>query len=387
MNITFLSGMWPRPGLPEAGIFVAEQAKALSKVGCSIEVIAPIPWAPRALWFRRKWSLYGEVPLAESFANLSVIRPRYIRPPGRIPARVSARMMLSSIIRNPDSLHSLTRKHVVLHVHRLLPEGWVGVQLKKRFGVPLVLTGHGGDVYALMNRLEGRRLAREVLKIADTSIAVSQYISDIMIKLGAPSVKVIPNGCDLEAFAPSTVIPKFGRRVLYVGRLEEPKGVIDLLRAFASIEPQIPGSVLPYVGDGSARSQLERITSKARVANVRFMGRQPHTNIPAILRENDIFVLPSYAEGLPTALVEAMAVGLAIIATSVGGTPDLISHGTTGLLFPPGDIQKLANSMRLLLTDEWSQLKLRQCARDRVIKSYSWTAVADQLIRLYGNVL
>jgi glycosyltransferase involved in cell wall biosynthesis len=181
------------------------------------------------------------------------------------------------------------------------------------------------------------------------------------------------NGIDLSAFENtkpigSTKAP--GMTVItYIGRLVYGKGVQDLL----SIFPKLKGNVqLLIVGDGPYRGELEALARQVNTSNIVFLGEQRPENIPSILKGTDIFVNPSYSEGLPTSVLEACAAGCAVVATDVGGTDEIILDGSTGFLVKPGDQQGLTEKVNFLLENKSMRDTLGKNAKAYVMDNFSW---------------
>jgi glycosyltransferase involved in cell wall biosynthesis len=197
--------------------------------------------------------------------------------------------------------------------------------------------------------------------------------------LGAKNARVMHNGIDLSAFENtkpigSTKTP--GRTVItYIGRLVYGKGVQDLL----SIIPKLKEDVqLLIVGDGPYRGELEALACQVNTSNVVFFGEQRPENIPDILKSTDIFVNPSYSEGLPTSVLEACAAGCAVVATDVGGTDEIILDGSTGFLVKPGDKQGLTEKVNFLLENKLMRDTLGKNAKAYVMNNFSWDQIMGQ---------
>lgn len=195
---------------------------------------------------------------------------------------------------------------------------------------------------------------------------------------------VIPTGIDLAPFAPrtpdGTAVP--GRvTVTYVGRLESVKGVDDFLAAVVPLRreyPQLHVQVVGWYRDGHP-------LVSAYAADVEFTGLRD--DIPAVLRGCDIFVLPSYSEGLSNALMEAMASTCACVASDVGGNAFLVQNGVSGFLFPPGDREALRSHVRRLLDDPHKRRSLALAARKRMEQMFSWQHVSQQYADLFASLL
>ena len=168
--------------------------------------------------------------------------------------------------------------------------------------------------------------------------------------------------------------------VLYVGRLHRQKGVDTLVRAVPLLPPDVP---VTLAGDGPERAALEKLAARLGVADrVRVTGFLPHRQVPELLAGAAVAVLPSRYEELGTALVEAMAAGRPVVASAVGGIPELVRDGVDGLLVPPGEPVALATAVRALLADPQLAARLGSHGRDRVAE-HDWARLAARVLEIY----
>ena len=180
--------------------------------------------------------------------------------------------------------------------------------------------------------------------------------------------------------------------VLYAGRLLERKGLIALLRAASLVSKEAPGVKFLLLGDGPLKNYLEKEAERLHIqsrflllGHIPFRARQQE--LIEFYQRAAIFVQPSLYEGLPATLLEAMACGRAVVATTVGGHPDAIRHGTNGLLVPPNDPQALATSLLTLLQDGTMRQALGQAARNTIEERFTWDAVAQRTLQCYQKVV
>lgn len=174
-----------------------------------------------------------------------------------------------------------------------------------------------------------------------------------------------------------------GKRMIFVGRLAAVKGVLVLLEAFAALLKEHPDAELTLVGDGPER---EAIHAHARALGcydaIRFTGYLSQDEVAAELAQTDLFVLPSFAEGVPVVLMEAMASGLPVVATRIAGIGELVEDGTTGLMVPPGDKVALTQALSALLEDPDLRATMGRTARAKVEADYNIGLEADWLATL-----
>jgi glycosyltransferase involved in cell wall biosynthesis len=203
----------------------------------------------------------------------------------------------------------------------------------------------------------------------------------------------ISNGVDTEQFRPASTPPaRFERLITCVARLEYPKGVDVLLHAWGRMmheTPAWPEQVQPrlrIVGEGIFRPHLERIIAELHIQeSVELPGRR--LDIVELLQQSWGFVLPSRWEGMPNALLEAMACGLPCVATRVSGSEDIIQHEINGLLVEPEQPAEMANALRRIIEDRALRLRLGQAARHTIVSEYRIEAVAERCLQLYHHLL
>lgn len=222
-------------------------------------------------------------------------------------------------------------------------------------------------------------------------IFVSPAIRDLYSRLGlVPASKsfLIPNGLEKDWFqfeqAPGQ--PE-GIRFLYVGRLAPEKELLVLLQAFDRVARDHPRACLQIVGSGPLRDQLLGWVSQQQLeGRVRFLGSLSREEARQVMRESDVFVLPSRFESMSYTLLEAMACGLACIVTDVGGNPDLIEDGRTGLLVPQGNVAALENAMRSLAHAPDLRRRLGSTGHDRA-SQYTVERMLESTRKLYFSLL
>jgi len=225
-------------------------------------------------------------------------------------------------------------------------------------------------------------------------IANSQAVRDFLVEkdgFDSKIVRVIRNGVDLERFLNISQdrqrLPSHlafdSKLIAVVANMHfETKGHTDLIRAAAEVSRECPVARFLLIGDGAERAHIEAMVAELGLGKtVLFLGRR--NDVPSILACCDLFVLPSWAEGLPNSVLEAMAAGLPIVSTSVGGIPELIEDGVSGLLVSPKDSHALATAILRLLRDEQLAKRLAQSAQAQARKEFSFERLLSDLDRLY----
>jgi glycosyltransferase involved in cell wall biosynthesis len=264
-----------------------------------------------------------------------------------------------------------------------VPTGLLTVALKRAVGIPYLVSLRGGDVpgaygqeLARMHRLAAP-LIRAVWRSSSGLIANSQGLADVARRTwpDAP-ISVIPNGIDVESFSSRPRSrPGSPVRVLYVGRLSPEKGVKHLVEAMPRAGAAV---VLRLVGDGPDRPMLQAVASKLGIADrVEFTGWAPRTALPEHYAWADLFAMPSLGEGMPNAILEAQAAGLAVVTTDACGNRDLVKTGHNGLLVPPADAAALGSAIALLAGDPRLLRDMGGRGREDA-RGYRWERVAVQ---------
>lgn len=288
---------------------------------------------------------------------------------------------------------------VLLRIRRLRPDlvqvqgigmGVPAFLAKKLLGTPYIVWGRGTDVY--LSWLFKKPISKLVLRNPDRVIALTEDMKkEIQKNYGRP-VDVIPNGIDLESYealpAKSAIRDKLGldndeRIIVFVGTLRPVKGVKYLIEALDIIKRKDTTAKLMLVGDGEERHSLEgRVEELNLGSSVTFVGKVPNEKVTQYMAAADILVLPSLSEGFPNVALEAMAVGLPVVASMVGGLPELIEEGENGFLTEPKSPDQIADRTLLLLCDEQLRRRISMNNREKV-KVYSWERVVDKVEEIY----
>jgi len=226
---------------------------------------------------------------------------------------------------------------------------------------------------------------------SDGIVFVSPTIRDLYSRLGlAPPGKsfLIPNGLEEDWFqAERERRLSEGVQFLYVGRLAPEKNLPTLMEAFSRIAAEFPGTRLRIVGSGSLREELERMASQEQLkGKVDFAGTLSREEVREVMQESDAFVFPSRFESMSYTLLEAMACGLACVATDVGGNRDLIADGASGILVPPGNILALESAMRSVAGSLALRRELGRAARERA-REYTVEKMLQSTRGLYLSLL
>ncbi len=396
MRILVLSQMYPRPDAPAFGAFVHRQTRALAQAGADVTVLAPMMRAPWPLWFSARWRRFARVPLGGECDGVRIYWPRYWSPPGMRWHFVEGLTMQRGVDRLARSLHA-QRPFDLIHANRLFPEGAAAVPLARALGIPLVVMARGMDLNLIPGWGEAyRRQVREVAAAADCVLSVSGgLLADLAALGGRPrATGVVYNGCEVPPPVPgirAAVRARLGLDdetllVVYAGRLEPDKGTPELLRAFASVARRRRRLHLVAVGDVRDPGYREDIRRLGIASRAHFPGAQPFEAVQEYLQAGDIFLFPSRLEGVPNAVLEAMANGLPIVATRAGGIPEVVPP-TAGLLSAVGDVRSLEMHLARLADDPGLRERMGRAGRQHVRSRFSWKANALDLMAAYERIL
>jgi glycosyltransferase involved in cell wall biosynthesis len=298
-----------------------------------------------------------------------------------------------------SAVAKLTQLHPdLVHAHEILTPSSIALLSKRINHHPVlvkVLRGGGrGDIYKLKKRPFWKPYFQNLKRRVDGFLVISQEIDAELSALGVPKEKrvFLPNGVNTERCTPISderkrklrnelSLPAEATLVAYVGRLVPEKRVDHLLRLWPQIQSNDPTARLLMVGEGSEESRLKSMA----VDGAQFTGQVK--DAVSYLQAADLFVLPSSTEGLSNSMLEAMSCGLPVLATTVGGAPDVIEHGKSGFLIPPDDMDSLQRGLQTLLADGTLRFTLGTNARARILADFSLDSIADRLAALYKRLL
>jgi glycosyltransferase involved in cell wall biosynthesis len=251
----------------------------------------------------------------------------------------------------------------------LYPEGYATVAAARRLGIPAIVCSIGSD----LNRIPdpaSKWLTRSAMNRAAFVLTKSEHLRQQAIRMGinARKIRTIRNGCDPSVFhladrsaaRAQLAVDEAAELVLFVGRLDPAKGIVELLEAFASLASRRPNLRLEYVGDGPGREQLRRkVKDFALEGRVYLAGACPSEKIPQWLAAANVLVLPSYAEGCPNVVIEALSCGRPVIATNVGGIPELVNE-KSAILVAPRDSRTLADAIDTAMERNWDERSISE---------------------------
>ncbi|CDF57737.1 glycosyltransferase [Thermobrachium celere] len=392
MKVLVISHMYPSSFNRISGIFVHQQVKALINAGCEVKVVSPIPYAPYILTLiNKKWKAYRDVPYKDSLENVDIYHPRYIEFPRGLFFDKSGRLMaigIKKIVRDINKEF----KFDIIHSHVALPDGYAGMIINQKYKVPHVVTIHGQDFQNTIYKSEKcKKQLFKVLDNVDYIITVSNKLKKIVEGESFYSkIVTINNGIDKEIivnqFKPRQSDNKI--KIVSVSNLKKTKGLQYNLYALERLVRKYKDVYYDIIGEGEYKSELKRLVDElGLVNNVRFLGKMDHSKVISILKNYDIFSLPSYKEGFGMVYLEAMAQGLPVIAVKGEGIEDVINNSINGFLVERENIDELEKVLEKLVLDTNLRISIGKKALETVKNNYTWEINSYKIIELYKQLL
>ena len=272
----------------------------------------------------------------------------------------------------------------------IFPDAVCTSWLARLRSIPMVAVALGSDINVTAQLPKQRLQIRAMLLSNSSSVAVSQDLIEKMASVGAPQsrLRVIYNGVDLEVFRPRDQLlaraklglKTGGKLILFVGNLIKEKGCFELFEAMRQVAKQYRDSQLVYIGDGPVRSELQNMIEASEMAeHVLLAGKVLHHDLGPWFNCADVVCLPSYREGVPNVLMEAMASGVPIVSTNVGGIPEVVPP-FAGILVEPTNTDQLATALLAALECHWDNNRILQH-----VASFTWDKTITQYLGVLEN--
>ena len=354
LRILTFSSLFPNAEQPTHGLFVLRRLQQLLATGeVEASVVAPVPWFPSQNPRFGRYSDFARVPGHETIAGIDVHHPRHLVMP-RFGMSLAPVLMALGV---RDCVRQLHRAHGfdLIDAHYFYPDGVAASWIARSLDLPLAITARGTDLNLISQYALPRAMIRRAARSSRLNVAVSDALAARLREIGADpaTTRVIPNGVDLEGFRPidraaarRSLGIADGRWLLSAGQLVPNKGHDAVIRALLLL----PGFGLLIAGDGPEEGALRRLAAEAQVADrVRFLGRVPPERMRHSYCAADCLVLASLREGMPNVLLESLASGTPVIATRVGGCPDIVRSPVAGRLIDAPDPHSIASAVQDLM--------------------------------------
>ena len=402
MKVLAITSSYPRYEGDPTAPFIESIVRSVAAQGHTVHVLLPHhrewarPQSEGSVHFhhyryspRRSWTPWG---FSESLqGGVQIRKPLYALAP----------VVLASASRAARTLLAAGGFDVV-HVHWVVPNGPIWALAAPAHGVPLVISLHGSDVAVSERSRAIGRMTRWSFARAAAVAAPSDDLLERAARLGATGMlERVPYGADVQAFEISPDAAGAMRRrlgfgeehviVAGVGRLIAVKGFEYLVDAHAEALESVPQLRLVLVGDGVLKDELEaRVRALGVGDSVVLAGAADRSEIPLYMAAADIVAVPSvrfggYVDGLPNVALEAMAAGKPLIASRVGGLPELVRDGENGVLVAEKDVRALAGALVALARDPGRRLRLGATGRSEIGSTRSWDGVAERFVEIYRS--
>lgn len=282
----------------------------------------------------------------------------------------------------------LCRRIMIVHIHTASNNSFrrsaMFITLAKVFKRKVIIHVHGGGFKEYYEK--NKEYVHRQLEKCDTIIALTDYWHEFFLSNGFKNVVVVPNIVDTPVIEKKKEDDNI-THILYLGFITKQKGIYDLLEAFSKHKDKLKGKVLLHIGGNGETGKLQEIIAqKALSSIVKFEGWVGGKKKIELLNNADIFILPSYTEGLPISILEAMSYKLPVISTPVGGIPEVIEDGKNGILFTPGDKEALYQAIEKLHTDKIQRKSMGELSYSKV-QSYFPDNVSEKLENIYKELL
>jgi len=380
-RIAVVTSLFPVAGAPYAGRPIYETVVRLQQ-WAEIRVLCPMPVYPR--WLQPAHHPYH--PVDPSYAPPRVAT-QYVEY-GTLPLVGRPLNGWLSMRRLWPALREFQPELIL--AYWIYPTAYAATRVGRKLGVPVIAGARGSDLRRIPDPVI-RWLTRQVLQEAALVLTVSEDLRRRAVELGSDPerVHVVVNGCDTTLYRPldrrqaraELKIEPDAEVVLYVGHLIPSKGVLDLWRAFEALVRSRPGLWLALVGEGPSGRELRSRAEHAGLAGrVLLRDSRPAREVPLWMAACDVFCLPSHSEGCPNVVLEAISCGRPVVATAVGGTPELVNE-QCGLLVPARNPQRLAQALEQALSRPW--------APDRISAQFkrAWEEAAQETFQLCRSLL
>lgn len=391
-RIVVYSSLFPNAAQPNAGLFIRERMFRVGK-RLPMVVVSPKPWFPGQGFIRLLRPHYRPMPARREVQDgIIVLFPRFLALPGVLRGLDSLMMALGSYL----TLRRLKAEgYNLIDAHFAYPDGHAAVRLGRWLRLPVTVTLRGTEVpHSRKSTLRPKLQA--VFQQAGKVIAVSDSLRQLAISLGMPADKgiVVGNGVDTIRFQPvdrqtaraRCKLPEKAKVLITVGALVERKGfhrVIDCLPALMARHPDLYYLV---VGDASPEGDMEselrtQVTRLGLCDRVRFLGPVPPEDLKWPLSAADVFVLATRNEGWANVILEAMACGLPVVATDVGGNREVVADERLGRIMPFGDQAALTQALDAALARDWDRQAIRAYALEN-----DWEGRVERLLEIFGEL-
>lgn len=394
-RILVFSSLFPSSVRPQAGLFIRERMFRVAE-RLPLAVVSPQPWFP-GQGVIRAFRPHFRPPIPNGYyeeqGGIAVYYPRFFSVPGFFKGLDGTLMALGCIpwlrrLRGEPGFD-------LIDAHFAYPDGYAAVQLGRRFKVPVTITLRGTEVPLSRDPVRRRRIL-QALAGASQVFSVSESLKRHVVALGAEAdkIEVVGNGVDTGKFHPvprdearaALGIAKDAKVLITVGALVARKGQQRVIEVLPKLLPHYPGLLYLVVGGASPEGDMTgrlkaQVTRLGLEGHVRFLGQMPPEQLKLPLSAADVFVLATANEGWANVLLEAMACGLPVVTTDVGGNREAVCREELGAIVPFGDPAALEIALGEALRRQWDRQSIIAYAWDN-----DWTARVDRLVEQFQKI-
>lgn len=292
-------------------------------------------------------------------------------------------------------ISSLNKNQKIAHVHMASKNSFYRksfiIILLKLCHIPILIHLHGGKFHIFFSKELNpimQKYVKWIFSLADKTILLSHnWQKWYKETINTSASVVIYNGVKSYYNKNSLPLEKRNNTILFLGRLDTNKGIYDLLYSFKDVLETVPDAMLKVGGDGEVRKCKEFVKELNIETQVEFLGWVPEENKYQLFNESKIYILPSYNEGLPMGLLEAISAGIAVISTKVGGIPEIIENGNNGLLIEPGSKKQISKSIIFLLKNPDKSTQLGIKAKEQFLNSFDIKNITKQIEKEYYEII
>jgi glycosyltransferase involved in cell wall biosynthesis len=370
-SLVILTNLYPLPWEPNRATFNRQQFAQLDD-DFNKSVLVPVAFPD---WFSHR----KEFKQTESLRYVPYF---YLPKFGR---RFYSAMMFISIILH-SGLWLVRKKPKKILASWAFPEAVAASWISKLFSADFYFKVHGSDIN-LHGKIPAR--AKQIVKASKSALgilSVSQALADEMITMGIDKekIRVIYNGVDHQKFQVQHTIAnkQSDDYILYVGNLKKEKGVIELIKGFAAISKKYPTLKLLYAGPGNLRSELTNQAKDLAISDkVVLLGGVDHNQLPKLISQARILALPSYNEGVPNVVLEAMACGTPVLVTNVGGIPEVVNEEVCGKIIEAKSYSAVSEGLDYILSTTWNKSNIQLHSQQ-----FSWQNNKHQLLKMLMSI-
>ncbi|MBU4274295.1 glycosyltransferase family 4 protein [Patescibacteria group bacterium] len=393
-NLLIIPNSFPHKNCLYGGVFIKGQIDVLAKYFNKIYVICPTPYFPGFFknfnCFPASWKKAVN-PINYSYKSVSVYFPKFFKLPVNFSRKKAGERAYKAAL---ELISKENIKFDIIHAHFVYHAGYVGAKLKGRYKKPLIITGHGYDVYELPFRdNDFKKIVKYILKSADyvTTVSKSNYKKLVEFGTDKKKITIIPNSYNAKKFKQISQeeckdrldIPKNKKIIISVGYLEEIKGYEYSIKAMREVINKENDVLYFIIGNGPLKTRLQRLINNLNLNGyVNLVGGKPHDEVPLWMNACDLSVMPSLKESFGIAQIEAMACGKPVVATRNGGSEDIIVNKKLGYLVEPKNPDELAEKILLALDRKWDKEYILEH-----VKKFESEKIAKETLKIYKKVM